>query len=264
MATLCYFPPLTGSDCRMANQPPLKTEVAADNSNYIIHSRVEILYILRAIQHKNELVTAYFNQGNDFILTSIIEVNNDSLILDYSTSEILNQRAAASDRIILVTTQDRVKVRFVVDGVEQIEHLGRPAFRAMIPSELLKLQRREYYRLSTPMVNPITCSLTRPDNSRIDLIIADISLGGIAITNYQHQIMLEIGDKFADCHIVLPDIGTLTTGLEIRNEHEVTLKNGVKSHRAGCMFIDMPSRQQNTIQRYIIKLDRERRALTAP
>lgn len=246
------------------NQPPVKTDVTTDNSNYIIHSRVEILYILRAIQHKNELVTAYFNQGKDFILTSIIEVDNGSLILDYGTSEALNQRAVASDRIILVTTQDRVKVQFVADGMEQVEYLGRPAFRTAIPSELLKLQRREYYRLTTPMVNPITCSLTRPDSSRIDLVIADISLGGIAIANYQHQIMLEIGDKFADCRIVLPDIGTLTTGLEVRNEHEILLKNGTKSHRAGCMFIDMPPRQQNTIQRYIIKLDRERRALVAP
>lgn len=248
----------------MTNQPHLKTEIAADNSNYIIHSKVEILYILRAIQHKNELVTAYFNQGNDFILTSIIDVGNQSLILDYGTNELLNQRVAASDKIILVTTQDRVKVQFVVNGVKPIEHLGRPAFRAGIPDELLKLQRREYYRLSTPMVNPVTCSLTCPDNGQIDLIIADISLGGIALTNYQHQIKFEIGDRFADCRIVLPGIGTLTTGIEIRNEHETTLKSGTKSHRAGCMFIDMPPRQQNTIQRYIIKLDRERRALLAP
>lgn len=246
------------------NHPPLKTEISADNSNYIIHSRVEILYILRAIQHKNELVTAYFNQGNDFILTSIIAVDNDSLILDYGISEALNRRAVASDRIILVTTQDRVKVQFVAEGMEQVEHLGRPAFRIATPSELLKLQRREYYRLTTPMINPITCLLTRPDSSRIDLVIADISLGGIAIANYQHQIMLKIGEKLADCRIMLPDIGTLTTGLEVRNEHEIILKNGTKSHRAGCMFIDMQPRQQNTIQRYIIKLDRERRALVAP
>lgn len=247
----------------MANPLPLKTEVASDNSDYLIHSRLEILYILRAIQHKNELVTAYFNQGNDFILTSIIEVDSDSLILDYGTNEALNQRIANSGKIILVTTQDRVKVQFVVDGVKQVEYLGRPAFRAEIPGELLKLQRREYYRLSTPMINPIRCSLTPPGKTRVDLIIADISLGGIAVTNYQNEVALEIGDRFPGCRIVLPDIGIVTTGIEIRNEHEITLKNGAKVHRAGCMFIDLPATQQAMIQRYIIKLDRERRARLA-
>jgi len=247
----------------MANQPPQKTEAVADNSNYMIHSRIEILYVLRAIQHKNELVTAYFNQGNDFILTSIIAVDGDtgSVILDFGANELLNQRALASDKIILVTTQDRVKVQFVADGVEQAEYLGRPAFKAGIPSELLKLQRREYYRLSTPMINPIKCAMTKPGGGNIEATIADISLGGIAIANYQSLITFEIGDKFAACRIVLPEVGTVTTGIEIRNEHEVTMQNGVKVQRAGCLFIDLPASQQTMIQRYIIKLDRERRAI---
>lgn len=247
----------------MANQPPLKTEAVTDNSNYMVHSRMEILYILRAIQHKNEFVTAYFNQGNDFILTSIIEVDADtgSLILDFGANEALNQRALASDKIILVTSQDRVKVQFVADGMEQIEYRGRPAFKSGLPSELLKLQRREYYRLSTPMVNPIKCAMTKPGGGKVEVTIADISLGGIAIANYQSLISFEIGDKFAACRIVLPEAGTVATDIEIRNEHEVTLKNGIKVQRAGCMFIDLTSSQQAMIQRYIIKLDRERRAI---
>jgi len=247
----------------MAYQPPQKTETAADNSNYMIHSRMEILYILRAIQHKNEFVTAYFNQGNDFILTSLLEVDGEagSLVLDFGTNEALNHRALASDKIILVTTQDHVKVQFVVDGMEQVEYLGRPAFKSGLPSELLKLQRREYYRLSTPMINPIKCAMTKSDGGKIEVTIADISLGGIAISNYQSLINFEIGDKFAACRIVLPGIGTVATGIEIRNEHEVTMKNGVKVQRAGCMFIDLPASQQAMIQRYIIKLDRERRAI---
>lgn len=247
----------------MANQPPLKIEAVTDNSNYMIHSRMEILYILRAIQHKNELVTAYFNQGNDFILTAIIEVDADagSLILDFGANEALNQRALASDKIILVTTQDRVKVQFVADGMEQVEYLGRPAFKAGLPSELLKLQRREYYRLSTPMINPIKCAMSKTGGGKIEATIADISLGGIAIANYQGLISFGIGDKFATCRIVLPESGTVATGIEIHNEHEVTMKNGVKIQRAGCMFIGLTSSQQAMIQRYIIKLDRERRAI---
>jgi c-di-GMP-binding flagellar brake protein YcgR len=38
----------------------------------------------------------------------------------------------------------------------------------------------------------------------------------------------------------------------------VTLRNGNKSLRAGCQFIDMRPNIQSMIQRYIIKLERDR------
>jgi c-di-GMP-binding flagellar brake protein YcgR len=249
----------------MANQPPLKTEADPDISNYMIHSRMEIIYILRAIQHKNELVTAYFNQGKDFLLTSIVEVDSDdgTVIFDYGANELLNKRILESDKIILVTTQDKVKVQFVTGRVQEIEYLGRPAFRAALPDELLKLQRREYYRLATPVINPIKCSITKPDNGKIDVPIADISLGGIAIIHYHEKLEFEIGDRFNACRILLPDIGSVVTDIEIRNEQEITMKNGTKDYRAGCMFIELRSNQQAMIQRYIIKLDRERRSILA-
>ncbi len=249
----------------MANQPPLKTEAAPEVSNYMIHSRMEIVYILRAIQHKNELVTAYFNQGADFILTSIIDVDSDNgtVVFDYGANELLNKRIMASEKIILVTTQDKVKVQFVIGRMQEIVHLGRPAFRSALPDALLKLQRREYYRLATPLINPIKCSIPQPGNTKIEVPIADISLGGIAITHYQEYMQLEIGARFNACRILLPDIGTVATDMEIRNEQEITMKNGAKNHRAGCMFVDLHSSQQAMIQRYIIKLDRERRSILA-
>lgn len=249
----------------MANQPPLKTEAVPDISNYMIHSRMEIIYILRAIQHKNELVTAYFNQGQDFILTSIVDIDSEggAVIFDYGANELLNRRLLESDKIILVTTQDKVKVQFVTGRMREIEYLGRPAFRASLPNELLKLQRREYYRLATPVINPIKCAFNRPDNVKIEAPIADISLGGIAITHYREKLQFELGDRFKACRILLPDIGAVTTDIEIRNEQEITMKNGTQNHRAGCMFIDLHSSQQAMIQRYIIKLDRERRSLLA-
>lgn len=247
---------------RMANQPTPETEAAPDISKYMIHSRIEILYILRAVQNKNELITAYFNQGNDFILTSIIEVDSDtnSLILDFGSDDALNHQAATSDRVILSTTQDRVKVQFVADSMEIVAYQGRPAFKIAIPGQLLKLQRREYYRLSTPIATPIQCSLTKTGGGTVTVTIADISLGGFAIVNYQGVIALEVGEKFTACRFVLPEIGTVNIGIEVRNEYKVTMKNGARNKRAGCMFIDPPPSQQAMIQRYITKLDRERRA----
>lgn len=248
----------------MTSHSPLATVAETDQSNYMLRSRLEILYVLRAVLNKNELVTAYFNHGKDFLLTSLLGIDEESpgtLILDCSANELLNRQLLASERIILVTTQERVKIQFALDRIQAIEYLGRPAFKAPLPGELLKLQRREYYRLDTPLINAIKCTMTKPEGGSIEVVISDISLGGIAISNYQHLIRLFIGEQFSNCRIVLPEIGTTTPAVEVRNEHSVTLKNGTAIQRAGCRFVDLPANQQTLIQRYIIKLERERRSI---
>lgn len=240
-------------------------DVAADNSKYMIRSRMEIPYILKAIQAKNEIVTAYFNQGNDFILTAILEfsIDKDTVFLDVGVDDNLNRRILESDKIIFVTTQDHVRIQFTANKMERCAHQGKPAFRIAFPRELLKLQRREFYRLSTPVTQPVKCLVSNPDGGMLEINVADISLGGIAITHYHERLRLAIGDIFRECSLMIPGIAPLSTGIEVRNEQEIRLKTGAKTHRAGCMFVDFPPNQQSAIQRYINKLDRERRALLA-
>ena len=47
---------------------------------------------------KNELVTAYFHQGNDFLLTPIIAVEpeEDVLLLDFGANDETNKKMLAS------------------------------------------------------------------------------------------------------------------------------------------------------------------------
>src|SRR5512144_2362374 len=122
-----------------------------DYSKYLIHSKTEIIFVLRAVMQKTELVTAYFNHGKDFFLTSILEVEPDYMILDYGSNEALNRKVLASGKVVFLTSQDRVKVQFTAPHVEKITYAQRDAFRITLPDTVLKLQRREYYRISTPI-----------------------------------------------------------------------------------------------------------------
>lgn len=238
---------------------------AADDSKYLIRSRTEIAQILHAIMQKNELVTAYFNQGHDFILTSIVGVDPGlgAVILDCGANAALNEKILDSEKVIFVTTQDRVRVQFVADRIDSVQYSNRRAFKVKFPATLLKLQKREFYRLTTPVINPIKCIIPTAEHGRMESNIADISIGGIGITGYRPENELETGKHYDGCRIDLPDIGTVIVSLEIRNTFEVILKNGAKTRHSGCAFINIPGSMQAMIQRYIIKLDRERRAKLA-
>lgn len=232
-------------------------------SQYLVHSRAEIAQILRAISRQTEMVTAYFNHGQEFFLTSIVEAdpNQGRLVVDCGTDEAANARAMVAGKILFVTNQDRVKVQFSVSRLERIQHQGKPAFRAPFPAELLKLQRREAYRLAMPVGSPVICVIPEAGNGRLEVTVSDISVGGVGLSGFPMTQPLEIGRQFASCRIALPEEGTIVSALEVRNIQELTLRNGSQVKRAGCQFVDLPPAHQAMVQRYIIRIDRERRAL---
>ncbi len=234
-----------------------------DYSKYLIHSKTEIVFVLRAVMQKTELVTAYFNHGKDFFLTSILEVEPDHVILDYGSNDALNRKVLASGKVVFLTSQDRVRVQFTAPGVEKVTYGQRDAFKIALPEAVLKLQRREYYRISTPITTPLRCEVPLPQGGRVEVSIVDISVGGIGIIGYPPELDVQVGATYPGCRIDLPEIGTIVATLQVRNMLDVTMKSGQVSKRSGCQFLDLPSNMQVLLQRYIIKLERERRAKLA-
>jgi len=233
---------------------------AEDYNKYLVHSKTEIVYILRAVIQKRGLVTAYFNQGKDFILTSFLDVDANRIILDYGAKEAHNRKILDSQKIVVVTTQDRVKVQFSVPRIEIIRYEGGNAFRIPLPESVLKLQRREFFRIETPITTPLQCTIPLDDGREIPIMVTDVSIGGVGIIGCPPDFDLAPGMMLPGCRIALPGIGEVVATLEIRSTFDVTLKNGAITKRAGCCFIDLPSPMQVLLQRYIIKLERGRRA----
>jgi c-di-GMP-binding flagellar brake protein YcgR len=238
---------------------------SADDGRFRVDSHVEIVYILRALMKSNALVTAYFNGGREFVVTAVLQVDGERgfLTLDSGANRELNERLLHSPEISVVSSQDGVRVQFTTARVSAVSFEGRLAFRLPLPGTIMKLQRREYYRLATPVVHPLKCEISAPDGKRFELALADISLGGVCLVGQPAGFSFEPGLTLAGCRIELPDVGVIQAQLCVRNSYDVTLKNGVTSHRTGCEFVKLGPQQEAMVQRYIIRLERERRARSA-
>lgn len=236
-------------------------------SKYLLYSRSEIIYVLRAVVQKASMITVYFDQGQSFLLTSLMDVDAEkgALLFDMGSNEEMNRKALKADRLLFTTSLDKVKVQFSLKRLEQVQHGGRPAFRSAIPETLLRLQRREYYRLSTPIANPILCSLQlqAADGAKtpVEVPLLDISGGGVGL-----MVATDRGDDFKidtvfpDCRMNLPEEGPLVATLVVRNAFDVTTKTGNRYLRVGCEFVDLPGTRLTLIQRYITRIERERKA----
>lgn len=251
-----------------SERPPLRFELEQVDaySQYLLHSRMEILAVLRTLTQKNALVTVHFDHGNAFFLTSILAVipETNSFVVDVGSDEETNAQALHADKLFFTAVVDKIKVQFCISTLVRTEHEGRPAFSGSIPDTLLRLQRREFFRLATPIANPIRLysSIPRPEGPlQLDVPLLDISGGGVGLMLTPDQAaLLRNGDVLENCRITLPGEGLVATTLGVRNLFDVTTRSGARYVRVGCQYIDLPSARLTAIQRYITHVERERKA----
>lgn len=248
---------------------PLKFELlqADDYSRYLLREKTDILYNLRALMQKRAMLSAFVDASADSFLTAIVAITPDErhLILDAASDESINQRAQAAEQLICVTQLDKIKIQFAARDIQRITHEGHDAFRINLPEILLRLQRREYYRLTSPNAHGLNCQIPIRIEGEdriitVDADVVDISGGGLAVTVPPSGVAFEPDMEFPDCRLMLPEIGPIATTLRVRNLFRITNRDGSVMLRAGCEFMDLSAGMASTIQRYILRAERERNA----
>jgi flagellar brake protein len=247
------------------NATALPENISLESERYLIHSRFEIIALLRAVIDCHALVTIYYKHGQESLVTNLLSVNPDfeEVILDFGSAADGNRRLLGSPAFTVVTFVDHVKIQFSAQRAEQTVYEDKPALRVRLPQTLLRLQRREHYRLSPPITRPLKCAvadLIDKHGKGVEYKIVDISCGGIGLLAEAHQPRLALGKAISDCAIELHDVGKISTDLIVRNTHGIP--HSMQGQRYGCQFAGIPGTMVNMVQRYITKIQQERRART--
>jgi c-di-GMP-binding flagellar brake protein YcgR len=233
---------------------------AEDQDRYCVDCAVEVAAILQAMAHSRSLVTAWYGGGSAFALTAVLEADagRDELILDQVHEEHA-PRLLASHSIQCTGTHNGVEIRFVVEGVEPVLFHGVAALHSALPVRLLRLQRREYFRVVTPAEAPVTCMIPAVA-ALIEAPVLDISCGGLALWIAQGVLVLERGTILQGCRLRLPRFGTVEIDIRVVRVGEPSLMAGVAGRRCGCAFLGMGEGERKRVQRYIMELERCRNA----
>jgi c-di-GMP-binding flagellar brake protein YcgR len=236
--------------------------------DFEVESRKEIVALLRGIADKKQLIRMLIHGESDVCVTSILEVDPDqnTVILDRSINQEQNRRIVVAKGISFETTLDKIRILFSSEQVQECTYENGAALKIALPLTLIRLQRREYYRMGTPVSNPVRVIIPLPaelGGAATPFPLADISCGGIAIMDNKLMLGDTIGKEYPGCRIELPDVGTVTTTLQIRNSLDMTLLNNKLNRRLGCQFVDIPRPMLAHVQRYITRLERERNARIA-
>ena len=232
-----------------------------DRGRYLVSDAHEIRSYLNDVMTDKTLVAIYARNGKDFVLSTLLSVDQPQgyVLLEQGGDAAMNAMLLAGSHCTFATTHDQIHIQFSSDRIAA-DRIGKEAvFRVPMPKELLRLQRREYYRLGTSVVNPLKCMVNTSDGL-METVVMDLSIGGVGVLSFQNGGRIKAGELYQGCRLALPGTGEFALSLAVRTTFDVTLKNGRITHRAGCEFIDLPPSVETAIQRYIISVERERRA----
>jgi c-di-GMP-binding flagellar brake protein YcgR len=236
-----------------------------DDEQFMVYNRREVAGILRDLAKQRDMLSAVFHHGKDMVLTAVVDIDfdSDAVYLDYGPDEDSNRNLLSSERTIFVTVAGGVKVQWLSSSISSVKFKGSDAFKIAIPEKLQRVQRREFYRLPTPIAKPLICKIPVSADKLLEVPLVDISTGGIGvILPDPPDPAIVKGAEFQRCTLDFPEFGTAELVLRVHGVWAVTLKNDSTSQRAGLAFVNPRAGTQSLIQRYMIKLERERIANT--
>jgi len=247
--------------------PDFEIDHPDDFAQYFLNNPREIALYLNLLSKRGSIITAHLNEGRQLFLTSILAVDEASgtILLDppQAGEDILPVHSA--EQVTLVGSLEKVKLLLRLPGLQDGTFEGKNVLCAPIPDRLLRLQRREYFRLEPPHTHPIFCRIAAPsiaDRQRVlELPLSNISGGGVSLVAPTDLADLFARDAlFKDCRLDIPDEGVILVNLRVRKTIEISPQSGNHSLRVGCEYIGLPGIRLATIERYITRIERERKA----
>jgi c-di-GMP-binding flagellar brake protein YcgR len=91
--------------------------------------------------------------------------------------------------------------------------------------------------------------------------VYDISLGGLSLVLNARIPGFDIGTIYNNCELDLREYGVIPLVLKVRNQLVARSTSGAEQRRVGVEFVELDSRAQTLVQRYIAQQERERRAM---
>lgn len=230
---------------------------------FAVYSRVEVLALLRQLIEHGVLTNVYYDQGGSFFLTALLAVNPEfeELVVDAAPDRAVQRRLLESKRLVFVAFVQGVKLQFEAARAEATTFDDRPALRVRLPERVIRMQRREFFRVRPLASRPVHCRVHDAEkNETTTWRVLDVSGGGVALACPSGERPFTLGMELHDCVIEFPAEGTIAAALRVRSI-ELTPREG--ESRVGCEFVSIAPQARLALQRFINRVEAEHRKSAA-
>lgn len=235
-----------------------------ENEEFLVHSRSSIASILRNLMRENRTISAYLSTSDDMVATTILHVDADKnmVIVEPARDPKLNHIFSDTHNVLFDLKQNNVILQFTAEHTQPARFNGQAAVFIELPDKLLRLQRREFFRVAASITNEnVTCAITDKYGNSYTVDVEDLSLGGIGTTveidALPANMVIKQFANFRNSSLRIPGVGALSLDLQVRNCIEKVHSSGKRIIRLGLSYVDLPPDKENQLQKYINRLQLE-------
>lgn len=234
------------------------------DSNFAQRHPLQIAVCLRNLVSGKDFVTVEF--GGRQIVTQLLDVDSRHARFIFDAGSVADDNAAlpAARELTFRSLPGGIRTEFVTQAATTVTFEGLAAFEVPFPTLLYYVQRREFFRVPTPLVDPYIASGVDGNGGSFRLELQDLSLGGIALKTADARFgSLETGTLLRDVSLQLGSFGTLQLDLEIVAPRVVTTPKGDQRFVIGCRFASALGPSERTLQRVVTQLETKRQKLSS-
>jgi c-di-GMP-binding flagellar brake protein YcgR len=223
---------------------------------------LEIGVQLRNLVNRGDFLTAQYKGGQLVTRILDVDVRERTFTFDWGALAEQNHGLIAATRCVFHAQPEGVRVEFVTGSPRETRFEGRPAFEADFPDVLFYVQRREYFRVDAPVLDPYICTGRLPGGESFQFEVHDLSLGGVGMRTPDARVAeLPMGCVLDECELSLGAPGKLTVDLQLVSFRVIDMPNRPPRYQLGMRFVALPGNAENTLQRLITQLEMKRRSL---
>lgn len=249
-----------------APMPTTPLDPAHADPRFVQRDHREIVLTMRRLQREETPILFTFGGEGDVVHTRVVEVAGDgrTMAFEWGHTDERSQQVLDAGTVAVQAELDNVRLHFAVEpSLGRVQYLK--AFACRVPDLMMRVQRREYYRLPIEPSDGVTCvvELRHPDGSPrpVEVELVDLSGGGMSfrlplVLGAQLRLQAELNLP----RLELPGAGELTTRVRVRNLFRFPGEDGQSWVRAGCQFLDLRVGHIAQVQRFIGHIERARRA----
>jgi c-di-GMP-binding flagellar brake protein YcgR len=232
---------------------------------YWLYSKFEIETLIARLCDDRVPMTVYWGSDGQFAVTQIMKVDavRNEMHCDLPSAPQQQLQLLEASELVFVAFVESIKLQFTLEAPRRSSDGGYPTFHCALPDRVLRLQRREYYRVRTPETVSASCLVPYSgDRAQYEsLRVLDVSVGGLAMLAYPRHFDPAHGAVIDRCYLDLPGVGTVTVRLRVAH---VEAAQDELSRRCGCEFLDLSPQARMMLQRYVHRIDVEQRHLRGP
>ncbi|WP_315707663.1 flagellar brake protein [Brenneria uluponensis] len=230
---------------------------------FVKRNKLAICATLRELKKNDTTVMVFHSRGQFISKVLDVQPDNDIFLFDLGGLEQENSRALFAGELDFLAEPAGAKIEFKSHITRTMMYEGLPAFCADIPSELYYIQRRNFFRITSPAWPPMVCRGTLSDKSQFQFTVKDLSLGGVCLYTERDDIdtLINPGDVIKNAEIDLNNYGHFTLDLELVGHVTTKLVSNKgeikKMQRLSFRFPQLTSLEERELQQVIVELELE-------